>query len=270
MKEKDYRSLILKTAEDIIDRQGMKRLTIANIVRQCKISNRNFYEIFPSKDELLQEIRKRYKLEGHEMPDEKQTILEKAEEGISRYGFNNITLESIAKSAGLKRGSIYKHFGDKYELLECCIENQFSKTKQIMNLIFQANENDPENYLRKYVENYAFFLNRTFDSSIFTESWSHMNYRPRVRELSFNLQEHFRSHIAKCLKKGMEQGVFKRDLDLTTVTAYLSIMINGMAYYLSKKPMDGGRISEDVVEFMLETFFMVIRAENNDKSPPGC
>ena len=259
MKDKDYRSLIIQVAEEIIDRQGIKSLTIANVVQRCKISNRNFYENFSSKEELLLEIRKLYKLDGFEIPDEKQTILEKAEEGISRYGFNNITLESIAKSAGLKRGAIYKHFSDKYELLECCIEYQFNKTKQIMNLVFQANEQDPENYIRKYVENYAYFLNNTFDSSIFTESWSHMNYRPKIRELAFDLQEHFRVHVADCLKNGMKQGIFKKDLDLPAVTEYISIMINGMAFFISKRPMVGERITKDVVDLMLESFFTMIK-----------
>lgn len=264
MKDKDYRSLIIQVAEEIIDRQGIKSLTIANVVQHCKISNRNFYENFSSKEELLLEIKKLYKLDGFEIPDEKQTILEKAEEGISRYGFNNITLESIAKSAGLKRGAIYKHFSDKYELLECCIEYQFNKTKQIMNLVFQANEQDPENYIRKYVENYAYFLNNTFDSSIFSESWSHMNYRPKIRELAFDLQEHFRSHIADCLKNGIKQGVFKKDIDLPAVTEYISIMINGMAFFLSKRPMAGERITKDVVDLMLESFFTMIK-DNKDK-----
>ena len=259
MKDKDYRSLIIQVAEEIIDRQGIKSLTIANVVQRCKISNRNFYENFSSKEELLLEIRKLYKLDGFEIPDEKQTILEKAEEGISRYGFNNITLESIAKSAGLKRGAIYKHFSDKYELLECCIEYQFNKTKQIMNLVFQANEQDPENYIRKYVENYAYFLNNTFDSSIFTESWSHMNDRPKIRELAFDLQEHFRVHVADCLKNGMKQGIFKKDLDLPAVTEYISIMINGMAFFISKRPMVGERITKDVVDLMLESFFTMIK-----------
>ncbi|HYE67423.1 MAG TPA: TetR/AcrR family transcriptional regulator [Anaerovoracaceae bacterium] len=263
MKDKDYRSLIIQVAEEIINRQGMKSLTISNIVQRSKISNRNFYESFSSKEELLLEIKKRCNLDGFEIPDEKQTILEKAEEGISHYGFNNITLESIAKSAGLKRGAIYKHFSDKYELLECCIEYQFNKTKQIMNLVFQANEQDPENYIRKYVENYAYFLNNTFDSSIFTESWSHMNYRPKIRELALDLQENFRSHIADCLKSGIEQGVFKKDLDLATVTEYISIMINGMAFFISKRPLVGERITKDVVDLMLASFFTMIKVEKD-------
>lgn len=260
MKEKDYRALIIQAAEDIIDRQGMKKLTVSNIVQRCKISNRNFYENFSSKEELLKEIKKLYQVGGFEIPDEKQLILEKAEEGISRYGFNNITLESIAKSAGLKRGSIYKHFGDKYELLECCVEYQFNKVKQLMNLIFQANELNPENYLRKYVENYAYYLNYTFDSSIFTESWSHMNYRPVIREYAYDLQEHFRGHISRCIKNGIDQGLFRDDLDIPAVTAYLSIMINGMAFHLGKKTMVGERITKNCVDFMLQAFFTTIKA----------
>jgi AcrR family transcriptional regulator len=260
MKEKDYRALIIKAAEDIIDRQGMKKLTISNIVQWCKISNRNFYENFSSKEALLQEIKKLYQVEGFEIPDEKQLILEKAEEGISRYGFNNITLESIAKSAGLKRGSIYKHFGDKYELLECCVEYQFNKTKQIMDQVFQANEMDPKNYLKKYVENYAYYLNYTYDSSIFTESWSHMNYRPVIREYAYDLQEHFRNHIARCIKNGIDQGLFRDELDIPAVTSYLSIMINGMSFHLGKKSLVGERISKSCVDFMLQTFFGAIMA----------
>ncbi len=262
MEDKDYRSRIIRVAEEIIDRQGMKSLTIANIVKTCKISNRNFYQCFSSKEELLGEIRKLYQLEGHEMPDEKQLILEKAAEGISQYGFNNITLESIARSAGLNRGAIYKHFSEKYELLECCIEYKSNKTKQIMNLIFQANEENPENYIRKYVENYAYFINFSFDSSIFTETWSHMNYRPRIRELTYDLQEHFRGHVSQCLKKGMEQGVFKNDLDVSAVTGYISIMINGMAYYLSKRTAGGERIPKVVEDLMTEAFFSIIREKN--------
>lgn len=263
MKEKDYRTLIINVAEEIIDRQGMKSLTIANVVQKCKISNRNFYENFATKEELLVEIRKLYQREGNDIPDEKQTILEKAEEGISRYGFNNITLGSIAKSAGLKRGSIYKHFSDKYELLECCVEYQFSKIKQIMNLIFLSNEEDPENYLQKYVENYAFFLKHSSDSSIVTEAWSHMNYRPKIRDLTYDLQEHFRSHLAGCLKKGIETGKFRKDLDVPAVTEYLSIMINGMAFNLPKKTVAGDRVSGECVAFMLDTIFMAIRSKDN-------
>lgn len=265
MKEKDYKALIIQAAEEIIDRQGIKSLTIANIVQRCKISNRNFYESFSSKEELLDEIKKLYRLEGYEIPDEKQTILEKAEEGISRQGFNNITLEIIAKSAGLKRGAIYKHFSDKYELLECCVEYQFNKTKQIMNLIFQANEEDPENYLRKYVENYAYFLNFSFDSSIFTEAWSHMNYRPKIRDCAYDLQEHFRGHLSNCLDTGIKLGKFRKDLNVPAVTEYLSIMINGMAFNLSKKSMVGERVSRECVDLMLNTFFIAIRNPEDQK-----
>lgn len=261
--DKDYRTLILQVAEDVINREGIKSLTIAHIVKRCKISNRSFYEHFSSKEDLLLEIRKLYQQEGNTIPDEKQIILEKAEEWISQYGFNNITLESIAKSAGLKRGAIYKHFSDKYELLEACIEFQFGKTKQIMNLIYNANGQEPENYIRLYVENYAYFLNNTYEQSIFTESWSHMNYRPRIRGIVQDLQEHFRSHIIQCLKTGMEQGIFKKDLNLDTVSDYISMTINSMAFYLSKRAMPGERVTRDVVELIIDTILHIVGAEES-------
>lgn len=261
MKDKDYRTLIIQAAGDVIHCEGLKSLTIANIVQRCKISNRNFYENFSSKEELLLEIRKLYSLEGFEVPDEKQTILEKAEEMISRNGFNNITLEKIAKAAGLKRGAIYKHFVDKYELLEACIEFQFNKTKQIVDMIYKAEGHDPENYIRTYVENYAYFLNHTFEQSIFTESWSHMNYRPRIRALVMELQEHFRMQIVQSLQSGIEQGVFKKDLDLLPVSDYITMTINAMAFYISKRTMPEQRVSKELVELTVNTIFKMIKVE---------
>lgn len=259
MKERDYRTIILNCAEDIISRKGIKSLTVANIVQQSKLSNRNFYECFSSKEELLKVMRQRFETGGIEMPDERQQLLLKAEEGIARYGFNNITLEAIAKEAGLKRGAIYKHFTDKYELLECCIEYQFNKTKGIMDLVFQSCEEDPEGYLRKYVENYAFFLNHSYDSSIFTEAWSHMNYRTKVRDLTYDLQEYFRGHVSNCLQAGIRQGIFKKDLDLPATTALISMLFNGMAFHLSKKSAGGERVTKACQELILSTTFKMIR-----------
>jgi hypothetical protein len=40
-------------------------------------------------------------------------------------------------------------------------------------------------------------------------------------------------------------------------------MINGMAYFLSNKSAGGERITKDIVELMLQTFFSVVRAEQD-------
>ena len=260
MSDKDYKSLILKSAGEIINKQGMKKLTVANIVKLSKISNRNFYECFTTKEELLEELRGVLNEEGIQVPNEKQLIIEKAESIISHYGFNNITLEMIAKAAGMKRGTIYKHFSDKYDLLECCIEYQFDKTKKIISLLYEANEDSPETFFEKYTENYCYYLNNTAESSLYTEGWSHFGYRSRMRGLTLSLQETLREFMIKCLKNGMEQGIFKKDLDLEAVTDFMLITLNGMAFFLGKES-NSIRIKEKTEKMILNIFFQQIRVE---------
>lgn len=260
MKEKDYRTIILKSAEEIINCRGMKALTIANIVRKSQISNRNFYEYFSSKEELLEELKILFNGMGIKIQEERQLILEKAEEGISHYGFNNITLEIIAKESGLKRGAIYKHFSDKYELLECCIEYQFNKIRSTMDMIYRAGSDCPEEFLKNYIESFRSFLNTSYDSTIYTEAWSHLNYRQRIRALCLELQEHLRKSLIKSLKKGMEQGIFKKDLDVETVTDFMLMTLNGMSFYLGKE-IKTQKIRKQSTDLILDTFLRMIRTE---------
>lgn len=261
MKEIDYKARILQSAEEIINKQGLKGLTVANIVQHSKISNRNFYECFSSKKELLAELKESFKITDIEIPDERKLILEKAEEGISHYGFNNITLETIAKSAGINRGIIYKHFSDKYELLECCVEYQFDKVKMIVSMIYRENAEKPETFIKTYMENFVFFLNHSQDSSLYTEAWSHLNYRKKIRKYTLGLQEHIREHFYKCLKTGIEQGIFRKDLNLKAVTDFIVISLNGMAFFLGKDEKVE-RISKDSTDLILKTFFQMIRIEH--------
>ena len=258
MNETDYKSRIWKSAEEIIKNQGFKHLTIANIVKKSKISNRNFYECYPSKEDLLEELRNSLQCSGIEIPDERKSILELAEAGISQYGFNNITLEKIAKSAGLNRGTIYKHFSDKYELLECCIEYQFSRLKSLMNMIYKDNEDKPEDFIRKYMEGYCYFLNNSFESSIFTEAWSHMNYRKNIRALTYDLQDHLRGLFQRCLETGISQGIFKKELNLNTVSDLMLIIYGGMAFLLGKA-QNKSRISDEDMELLLNVIYSTLR-----------
>ena len=260
MSVKNYREEILKTAGEIIDKQGLKFLTVENIVKKAKISKRSFYECFPTKEVLLEEMKAQLKDKGIVIPDERMLLLKQAEEGIAHFGFNNITLEAIATAAGLKRGTIYKYFADKYELLENCIQYQFENGKKIVDVIHQANIEQPESFIRTYIEGYCNFLNHSYESSLYTEAWSHLNYRKKIREYAYGFQEHVRMHLIQSIKSGEEKGIFKKTANLEQFTDFMLMTINGMAFYLSDNPNDV-RIKEKTVEMVIGIFMKELGAE---------
>ena len=260
MSVKNYREEILKTAGEIIDKQGLKFLKVDDIVRTAKISKRSFYECFPTKEALLEELKTLLKDKGIVIPDERMLLLKQAEEGIARFGFNNISLETIATSAGLKRGTIYKYFADKYELLENCIQHQFENGKKIVDAIHQATIEQPEIFIRNYIDGYCNFLNHSRESSLYTEAWSHLNYRKKIRDYTFDFQEHVRMHLIQSIKSGEEKGIFRKTANMEQLTDFMLMTINGMAFFLSENPGDA-RIKEQTVETVIGIFMNELGAE---------
>lgn len=67
----------------------------------------------------------------------KQHIFDVAQTLFREKGFNNVTVEEIADTAGMSVGSLYHHFKNKYEILtewhkslDACYETYFNKIKK--------------------------------------------------------------------------------------------------------------------------------------------
>ena len=47
-----------------------------------------------------------------------------------KYGFNNISVNSLAKNAGIAKGTIYEYFSSKEDIileLMCCLQEEYDK-----------------------------------------------------------------------------------------------------------------------------------------------
>lgn len=261
-----YRSKILNSALELVREEGIRKLTVANIVKRCGLSYRIFYQCYTAKEELLKEIQDMYALEGIELPSEKQLILEKAEEGIARYGFGNITLDSIASAAGLNRSTVYKYFSDKYELLESCFEDQYVKTKVIIKTLYQNAAGNPEHFMWSYIENYSYFLNYSKDTSLYTEAWSHLKSRVRIRELTYELHDFVRQVLSTSIKEGVEKGIYKQDLDVEYMTEFLMITLSGMSVYMGNQ-QEGEQLSRKMIETILKVIMGQLKAAPVEPAP---
>jgi AcrR family transcriptional regulator len=261
MDEKDYRTEILNSALALVKKEGLHKLTVTGVVKHCGISSYSFYKCYTTREELLQEIIAMLDIQGVTLPNERQVILEKAEEWIPAYGFNNITLEGLGSAAGLKRGTIYKHFNDKYELLESCIEYQFEKLKNIISTLNRNAGDDPEHFLWNYIENYSYFLNYSMESSLCTEVWSHLNYRLRIRELTYDLQEFTRKILTESVWLGIQNGIYKSDLDVEHLVEFMMITLSGMGFYLGKEPEED-RLSGKTIHTIIRIFMEQLKSES--------
>lgn len=256
-----YRLRILKYADEILKHEGVKGLTVSNIVRKCCISKRSFYECFPDKEELISEL-KQMSNTNLDNKDEKLCILRAVEKEICASGINNVNLESVARTAGLKKGTIYKYFSDKYSLLECCIENQFKRMQAIIRQMYLPYREDPVGFIKEYVEGLSFFLNQSNSMMVFAEVRSHMNNWKKIEDLAIEQHTFMKEIFTKSIQKGIEKGLFRKDIDVDAVSDIILISTNGMPYHLPGKeggPLIKKEITQGMTDMILN--FLLIKKE---------
>jgi AcrR family transcriptional regulator len=57
----------------------------------------------------------------------RKLIIDAFMESLRENGFQNLTVQEIAKNAGIHRGTFYSHFPDKYALLDFSIQQNFQQ-----------------------------------------------------------------------------------------------------------------------------------------------
>ncbi len=57
----------------------------------------------------------------------REAILEAAREALLSAGYDDLSMRNLAKSIGYSPGTIYLHFRDKQDLINCVVEESFAK-----------------------------------------------------------------------------------------------------------------------------------------------
>jgi AcrR family transcriptional regulator len=144
----------------------------------------------------------------------KEYIISEADKLFSKYGFKSVTMDDIAKHLGMSKKTIYQHFSDKDELVnivisakiashECTITEGFNNAKNAVEEVFFAITS----------------MNETLNAMNARLFYDLQKYHPKAW-LHFNTfkQNKLRETIANNLKRGVEEGFFRKDLNLEIIT----------------------------------------------------
>lgn len=116
---------IVKEVFNILNKHGMKKLTVSEIASNMKISKKTIYEHFQSKDEIIKDVIDLYINENYEELDKQlencTTIVEELK--ICCYLF----LLSPYTFFKNNKEEIYSMFPEKYKLIEDLIEYKTNK-----------------------------------------------------------------------------------------------------------------------------------------------
>ena len=139
--------------------------------------------------------------------ENRSVIIEAARQLFTKYGFDNITMEDIARQSGKGRRTVYAHFGSKYDLYHAVVENEvnivISELQKIASMPMQPQEKIMALLfgrfrLLKDTVNRNGSLRTQFFRDIFQVEHVHKTFDEREKELLLDV-----------ILEGREKGVFK-------------------------------------------------------------
>ena len=141
-------------------------------------------------------------------------IFEKARQLFSRIGVRNTTMDDLAKELGISKKTLYKEIDNKADLVKFCVEYDLRCDEKAILAISENTENAIEELLLIAAHIHAEL--QMFHPSIIQDL---MKFYPESWLMIEQHRDIFaKKNIANNLRKGIEQGLYRKDINVDMVT----------------------------------------------------
>jgi hypothetical protein len=154
----------------------------------------------------------------------KDKIIEKSTEMFLVQGAKGLTMDIIAYEMGISKKTIYKYFTTKRELIKAGSEYLFLKITNGIHKIMKLNENPiKEIYL---IKDFVFKVLKSENTSPY---FQFQRYFPKIYQSLITRQfAEMNKCITENLKKGIEQGLYRNEIDNQLISRFFFIGINNI------------------------------------------
>lgn len=162
----------------------------------------------------------------------KKKIYESAERLFKKYGFDNVSVDSIVEMAGVSKGSFYVHFHSKDSLIASLIADYVDKL-----------DLDYKSYLESFAADtmasdiLIFLAGKIADTITCTIGYDHIKfiYEAQIARtinthaiLGYNRDIY--QIFSNIISLGIQQGEFKTEITIDTITNHCIMSIRGITY----------------------------------------
>ncbi len=152
----------------------------------------------------------------------KEKILNKAGNSFLKFGFKSITMDDIANDLGISKKTIYKYFNNKRDLVTQAVtfihEDCLCKIDHVCQLGHNAIEENFE--VKKIFKD--MFQASTDESPMYQLEKYYPKVFEKVMKKEFIM---FQECIAKNIEKGIEGGLYRKDIDISIATRFYFALI---------------------------------------------
>jgi AcrR family transcriptional regulator len=163
--------------------------------------------------------------------DRKGELVQIAYRFIADNGLEGFRIRQVAAAASIDNGTLHYHFASKETLIQSVVEHLMQDLKT--NRCDQGNSKDwtALDELRAEFEDIRVRLHESPEQFIVLSELAIRSWRdPSIAEMFKRLDDGWRAHLEALLKRGIEQGLFRKDLDVVPCARAIMVALRGIGY----------------------------------------
>lgn len=244
---------ILENARILLEKDGLKGLTVHNIIEKCEVSKTTFYKHFPTKKDLLLQLKYLINNNSH-LTYIKDQIAAVAKDCFVKYGIGSVDMEMISRTANLNRMTLFRYFSSKNELIDYCLKKEINMFEKFQNELQKILE-EPENALVHLL--FEFKKIAVANPFIF-EALNHIPRLPGLRAHTSGIHDSITGMYLQILETGKKKGIYKKDFNPSIFINMIMIIQNGMLVKLAvDKPDDTMDKTMEIIADMVSNYLSV-------------
>ncbi|MCG3179106.1 MAG: hypothetical protein BIFFINMI_01437 [Phycisphaerae bacterium] len=146
-------------------------------------------------------------------PDKRPQIMQAAERLFTSRRFHEITLDDVAQSAGVGKGTIYRYFADKDDLFFQTATNGFAELCELLNVQVPAGASFAAQLTEACAQISGFFDRRRELFRMMQAEDGRMNWcRGPIRDRWMQTRKSLVAAVARIIAKGVAEGQVRTDI----------------------------------------------------------
>lgn len=161
----------------------------------------------------------------------KRELVEIAYQLIADNGLEGFRIRQVAAGAGIDNGTLHYYFASKETLIQSVVEHLIEDFKK--NRCDQGSSKDRTalDELRTEFEDIRLRLHESPEQFIVLSELATRSWRdPSIANMFKRLDDGWYAHLEALLKRGMDQGLFRKDLDAGRCARAIMVALRGIGY----------------------------------------
>ena len=179
----------------------------------------------------------------------KEQIIEAARNLFHQFGFKKVSMDEIAKEAGVTKKTIYMYFSSKEELLKYFIQEEITNMEEIVEEV-EANNTDPFEAVNQAIYKILQYRKHQDFLNIIAKEAEWLRNPVIIESLNL-IDNKIQNYIRTKLQSAKEKGFIEyKDLDVTTFLIYKMYIALIIEWNQKDKELNEQMIAETISDIL--------------------